>query len=169
MFLSSCDRNFGVPTEFQQESQASSLGRHGTLLSSSLERKLRIPLELKQGNKPSSGDEQGILCFFMSCSRKIGFPLELPWGPQENSCVASGKSGILSSWRGTSQFLSSRCRGLGPHLEARLETTGTSPVMTGILGFLSSFKRGVRLHFMLRHGTTSSYRVVQGVSGLLSS
>ena len=40
MFLSSCDRNFGVPTEFQQESQASSLGRHGTLLSSSLERKL---------------------------------------------------------------------------------------------------------------------------------
>ena len=38
--------------------------------------------------------------FFSSCSRKLGVPLELRWGPQGTFCVASGNSGLLSSCKG---------------------------------------------------------------------
>ena len=36
--------------------------------------------------------------------------------------------------RGLSQFLSSQCRDLSPHLEPRPEPEDTSPVLTWILG-----------------------------------
>ena len=91
-------------------------------------------------------------------------------GPQGTSCVASGKSGLLSSC--TLGFLSSCCKGIGPHLELRHETQGSSPVATRILGFLSSFNRGVRPRLVLSYGTPPASRVVSvrsGVSGHLSS
>ena len=49
--------------------------------------------------------------------------------------------------RGLSGFLSSRGRGIRPHLELRLELQGSSPVLTWILG---------------------SYGVSKGESGLVS-
>ena len=45
--------------------------------------------------------------------------------------------------RGTSGFLWSRCRGMGPHLEFSGETQGFFKVVTGVSVFLSSFNLGV--------------------------
>ena len=50
--------------------------------------------------------------FFSSCSRKLGVPLELRQGPQGTSHVASVARVIL-------EFISSRCRGIGPNLVLR--------------------------------------------------
>ena len=56
-------------------------------------------------------------------------PLMLSLGSQESFRVVRGLSGILSSW----------CRQLGPHLEMRWETQGSSPVLTRISGSLWRF------------------------------
>ena len=71
--------------------------------------------------------------------------------------------------RGLSGFLSSRCRGIGPHLELRLEPQGAFSVMTWILGFLWSFNRGVRPLVMWRHGTLFPSRGFKEVSVFLLS
>lgn len=102
---------------------------------------------------------------------KLWVPLELQWGRQGASHVASGKSGLLSSCKGhlviPLESLLENCEGC--HIEMRWVTRGSSPVATVILEFLSSFNRGVRPHLVFRHGTQHSSRVGQGVSGLLSS
>ena len=59
--------------------------------------------------------------------------------------------------RGTSVFLLSHFREIGPHLELRQETQGMSPVATEISGFLQSFKKTVRPYLVLRHGTLLSF------------
>ena len=69
----------------------------------------------------------------------------LSLGSQESLHVVKGLSGFLSSWG----------RGLGPHLELRQETQGSSPALTGILGFLLRFHWGVSRHLMLGHDSTS--------------
>ena len=69
--------------------------------------------------------------------------------------------------RGTSGFLSTRCRRIRPHLKLKRETHVFSPFVTGISGFLLSFNRGFRPHLLLRHGTPLSAQVAKGVSGLL--
>ena len=82
--------------------------------------------------------------------------------PQESHVsirVATGPSG----------FLSSLCRGIGPHLELRPEPQGSPPVLTWISWFLWSFNRGVRPHLMWRHGTPLPSRGVKWLSGFLSS
>ena len=56
-------------------------------------------------------------------------PLMLSLGSQESFQVVRGLSGFLSSW----------CRQLGPHLEMRRETQGSSPVLTRISGSLWRF------------------------------
>ena len=71
--------------------------------------------------------------------------------------------------RGFSGFLSSRCRGIGPHLELRPEPQGASSVLTWISGFLWSFNRGVRPHLVQRLGTPLPSRGFKEVSGFLSS
>ena len=43
------------------------------------EGKFRIPLESKQGNRPSSQEEVGNTGLFLSCGRKFGVPLECRW------------------------------------------------------------------------------------------
>ena len=125
-----------------------------------------MALEALQEKRASSRIEGGI-SFISSCDWKLRVPLKLRQGPQGTSCVASGKSGLLSSC--TLGFLSSCCKGIGPHLELRHETQGSSPVATRILGFLSSFNRGVRPRLVLRHGTLLSSQSVKGVSGILLS
>ena len=70
---------------------------------------------------------------------------------------------------GLSGFLSSCCKGKGPHLKLNLQPECSSPVLTWISGFLWSFNRGVRPHLVWRHGTPLPSRVVKGLSGFLSS
>ena len=107
--------------------------------------------------------------FFPNCGGKLGVHLQFLCRPQGTSRVGSGKPGLLSIASSTSGFLSSNCRGTGPHLEMRGETQSSSRVATGISGFLSSFNRKFRPCFVLRHGTLLSSLVVKVVSRLLSS
>ena len=83
--------------------------------------------------------------FYSSCD--VDVHLMLPLGSQAS----------FQFVRGTSAFLSSCCRIIGPHLELRQKTQDSSPVVTGILGFQSSSNRVVRSCLMLRHGTPLSF------------
>ena len=63
----------GVPLEFQ--------GETGLLLS--CDGNIGIPLQTKQGNGPSSCDEEGKPGLFLSCGGKLSVPLEwtcVCWG-----------------------------------------------------------------------------------------
>ena len=83
----------------------------------------------------------------------------LPQGSQASFQVARGNTG----------FLSSHCRGIGPHLELRQGAQVSSPVATGISVFLSSLSMEVRPRLGFMHETPLSSQVVKGVSGLLAS
>ena len=117
-------------------------------------RGIRAHLSLRGQSHSVSLVEAGSFGFLSSCDRDFSEPLVLLQGSQAS----------FQDARGTSGFLLSRCRGIGPHLRLRQETQGSSP---GISGFLSSFNRGVRLRLVLRHGTPLSVQGVKGVSGLL--
>ena len=71
--------------------------------------------------------------------------------------------------RGLSGFLSSRCRGIRPHLELRPEPQGSSPVLKWILVFLWTFNRGIRPGLVWKHGTPLPSQSFKVVSGFLSS
>ena len=148
-----------------------------------------IPLELKQGNRLSLRDEVGNKMPFSSSARKLGFPLQLRWGPQGMSCVASGRSSLLvEGWErkialkllqehlasshieeGISWCFSS-CG--GKHcipVELRRGPQGTPHVASAKSGHLSSCKgyRGIPLKSL--QGNSSSSQVEAGSSGFLSS
>ena len=99
-------------------------------------------LEPLQWNQASSCIEgQNLLGFLESWQKTLGCsqvatgtsnPLVLPQESQLTIQVSRGLSG----------FLCSRCRGIWPHLELRLEPQGSSPVLTWISGFQWSFNRG---------------------------
>ena len=57
-----------------------------------------ISLVMLQQKRASFCIEGRISCFFSSCGRKLGVPLELRWGPQGPAHVASGKSSLHASW-----------------------------------------------------------------------
>ena len=135
----------------------------------SFEREIWIGLEALQGKRASSRIEAEILWFFSSCGRKIEVPLELPRGPQGTSRIASGKSSLLSSWKGNSGLLSSSCSGKAHHLPLRGESRGVSRVVEGSFGFLSSCDWDHREPLMLPQGSQASFHVVRGTSGFLSS
>lgn len=59
-----------------------------------------IALEALQGKMASSRIEGVISWFFSGCGGNLCFPLELQWGPQVTSHVASGKSSLLYSCEG---------------------------------------------------------------------
>ena len=99
------------------------------------------------------------LGFLSSCDGDFRDPLVLPQKIQVSFRVARGRSEFLSSW----------CRGLGPHLELRRETQVSSSTLTGISGFHWTFPWEVRSHLVLGHGTPLPSRGGKGVSGLLLS
>ena len=74
-------------------------------------------------------------------------------GSSPVATVTSGNSGLLSICEGSSGFFSSCCSDIGPHLDLRQLTQGSSLVETVFSGFLSSFNKGVRAHLVLRHET----------------
>ena len=71
----------------------------------------------------------------MSCSSKLCVLLELKWGPQGTSHVASRKSGLVSSCK----------RHLGISLESLQYSGVSSRVEAGNSGFLSSCGRDLRV------------------------
>ena len=83
-------------------------------------------------------------------------------------CLREVRPPFVLGWN-TTGFLSSRCRGVGTHLELKRETQCSSLVATGILVVLSSFNRKVRPCLILRHRTPLFSQVLKGVSDLLSS
>ena len=66
-------------------------------------------------------------------------------------------------------FLCNPCRGIWPHLELRLESQGSSAVLTWISGFHWSWNRGLRPHLVWRPGTLLPSQGIKEVSGFLSS
>ena len=111
--------------------------------------------------RASSHVEGRISWFFSSCSRKVGVPLELQWGPQGPTHVDSTKSRLHASCEGplmiplqplpgprfssgaearTSGFLSSAGMDLGVPLEFPQGSQASSPVQRCKNTFLSSWK-----------------------------
>ena len=62
--------------------------------------------------------------------------LELPRGPEGASHLVSEKSGLFWSCEGPLGILLELVQGLGPHVEVKWETQGSSPVLTWNSGFL---------------------------------
>ena len=59
-----------------------------------------ISLETPQWKRVSSRFKGRISWFFSSGGRNLGVPLDLQWGPQESTCVTSGKSSLNASCEG---------------------------------------------------------------------
>ena len=143
---------------------------------------VRELLELHQGCQGPFGGSRRKVGFLSRCGSRKGPHLALRGEFPSFSLVAAGKLGFLSSndgdlrdppvlpqgsqvsmrvGRDLSGFLSSWCRGLGPHLELRPEPQVFSPVLTWILGFLWSFHRGVSPRLMWRHASPLSSGAVK--------
>ena len=126
-------------------------------------KEVKSPFELRGGVQDRSGisagesglnsDGMGDLKVFLelrqevwvtsSCDGDMREPLMLSLGSQISFRVVRGVWGFLLNW----------CRGLGPHLELRCETQGSSPALTWISGFLWKFHWRVRRQLMLGNGT----------------
>ena len=127
-----------------------------------------ISLEMPQWKRASSHVEGRISCFFSSCGRNLGVPLELRLGPQGPYCVASGKSSLHASCKGPLGIPLQSLPGPMSLLEMRLEHQGSSQRLTCISRFLWSFNRVFRHRLVWRHASPLSYQVVKIVSGFLS-
>ena len=160
MFYSSGDGYVGELLELHQGCQGPFRGSRGKVGFLSRHYSGKGPHHVLRGRSPVfSQVVAGNLRFLSSCDGDLKDLLMLPQESQVSLRVA----------RGFSRFPSSRCRGLGPHLELRPEPQFSSPVMTWISVFLWSFNRGVRFHLLWRHGTLLSSRGVKGVSSFLST
>ena len=65
-----------------------------------------IALKVMQGNQASSPSEVYVSWDFSSCSRNLGYILELQQGWPFETPLCSGKSGLLSSYDGHLRNLS---------------------------------------------------------------
>ena len=131
--LSCCLRKVKSPFKLRGRArECSGVTRGGSGLISHGRGNVHVFLELRQEEWVPS-----------SCHRDLREPLMLSLGSQESFGVVRGLSGFLLSW----------CRRLGPHVELRRETQGSSPALTGISGSLWRFHWGVRRPLVLGHGT----------------
>ena len=160
MFLSSGDRYVGELPKLHQRRQVPFRVSRGNVVFLSRHCFGKGPhLALRGESRGFYRVWAGSLGFLLGCDGDLRDPLLLPHRIQVSFRVARGRSEFLSSW----------CRGLGPHLELRRETQVSSPTLTGMSGFLWTFPWEVRSHLVLRHGTLLPSRGGKGVSGLLSS
>ena len=117
-----------------------------------------ISLVMLQQKRASFCIEGRISCFFSSCGRKLGVPLELRWGPQGPAHVASGKSSLHAS-----------CEGI---LEIPLQSLPclrySSGAEAGISGFLSSVDMDLGDPVEFQQGNQASSSVQTCKSALLS-
>ena len=110
---------------------------------------------------------KGNLKVFLELRQEVWVPSSCHWDLRERLSLGSQES--FQVVRGLSVFVSSWCRRLGPHVELRRETQGSSPALTEISGFLWRFPWEVRRRLVLGHGTRLPSRDGKGVLGLLSS
>ena len=99
---------------------------------------------MKQGNGPSSRDEEGKQGLFLSCGWALSVPLEwrrVCWG---TSCVASRVSRTLSRLKREGGISLQTPQRKGPNLALKGESPGFSRVSAGNLGFLSSYDGDLR-------------------------
>ena len=61
------------------------------------------------GTKASCCEDRGVSWFFSNSSRRLGIPLQVPWGTQGASRVASGKSSLHSNCNGVRGIALSSC------------------------------------------------------------
>ena len=134
----------GVLLHFQFENSSSWLAtRMPGLLS--CDGNAGIAFLTKQGNCPSSRDEEGKTGLYLSCGRTLGVSLEWRWVCWGTSWITSRCQGPFRGSRGTVRFLSRDAtveKSLISHwwenllvfLELRQETRGSSWVTTGTSG-----------------------------------
>lgn len=91
-------------------------------------------------------ENRGFLVWWGACDST----LELHLGTLGTPGVSREVTPPFRIARGSSGFLASRCRGIGPHLVLRPGNSGLLSLPTGISGFLLSCNRGVRPHLVLR-------------------
>ena len=120
-----------------------------------------ISLEIPQRKWASSrleGRTSWIFSSFGRCSR-----LMTGTSGTRTGGLRKGQSPCELLW-GLSGFLSHRCRGLRPCVEAVPEPEDSSPVMTWILGYFWSLPRGVSPRLEWGHARALSSRAVAAVS-----
>jgi len=125
-----------------------------------------------RGERASSCIEGwGILWLFLIYGGKLGVPLKLCTIPQGASCVASGKSGLLSSFKGHLGIPQEELQWnrASFHVGGGGECRGFSRITTVSSGFLLSCDRDLTEPLVLPQGSQISFLVVSGSAGLLSS
>ena len=128
-----------------------------------------ISFKMPQRKKASSHLEGRTSWFFSSCSRKLGVPLELQWGPHGPARVASGKSSLHVRCVGPLRITVQSVPDPRSSSTTQAATSGFLSIADMDLGFLWHFHRGVRPHLMWRHANLLSSQAVTVVSGFLSS
>ena len=120
-----------------------------------------IRLETPQRKWASSRLEGRTSWIFSSCGR--GSRLTTGTSGTRSGGLRKGQSPceLLGS---LSRFLSRRCRGLRPCVEAVPEPEDSSPVLTWILGYFWSLSRGVSPNLEWGHARALSSRAVAAVS-----
>ena len=136
---------------------------------SRLKREGRISLNMPQWKWASSRVEGIISWFFSSCGKKFGVPLELRWVPQGPTRVASGKSSLHASCKGSLRIPLQSVPDPRSSSGAEEQPQGSSPVLTWILEFLWSFNRGVKPRLVCCHASPLCSRAVTVMSVFLSS
>ena len=151
----------GVPLEFQSEN--SLLLRCGG--------NAGIALQKKQGNGPSSREEECKTGLFLSCGGKFSVPLEWRWVCWELLDLPKGCQMPIPGSRRKVGFHSRCCRerGLISHsgenhcfLELWQETWGSSRVVTGTSGTHLCCLRKVKSPFEMRGASRNSSSVCAG-------
>ena len=126
---------------------------------SRLRREGAISLETPHWKRASSRFEGRISWFFSSCSRKLGVPLELQWGPHGPARVASGKSSLHV-----------RCVGpLRITLQSVLSPSSSSGAEARTSGFHSSADMDFGVPMEFQKGSQASSLVETCKSAFLSS
>ena len=158
VFLSSGDRDLGLPIKVQQESQASSgVEAWNSAFLSSCQRGVRPPVEFRQGFGLFQEDRQGrqashpvvrgYSVFHWSRCRGIRTHLELR-GNSASFFLAAGSAGVPLEIQFVTQASSCGARevgiplelkqGMGPHLQMRWNTQGSSRAVAGTSAFILS-------------------------------
>ena len=120
-----------------------------------------ISLETPQRKWASSRLEGTTSWIFSTCGRCSGLTTGTSGTPSGGLRKGQSPCELLGS---LSRFLSRRCRGLRPCVEAVPEPEDSSPVLTWILGYFWSFPRGVSPQLEWGHARALSSRAVAAVS-----
>ena len=89
--------NLGFLSSYDGDLRDPLVGPQEILVSMSVVRNSRIPLQSLTGPRSSSGFQTRTSGFLSSADMDLGVPLEIPEGSQASSCVETCKSTFLSS------------------------------------------------------------------------